>query len=147
MGERIYSWRSDECWSDFSRPEQAIQDMQDNGFMVVGNIFLTGTKRPLTPTRFFPDAADVLEHYDNNIYDNCGDYSEGNTGSDQVSEEAQAELTKLLNDWAENNLSLSFYEIDNEQEIELTQEMIDAFLANQPLPLPEFKTMEVIHES
>lgn len=139
MGERIYSWRSDECWSDFSRPEQAIQDMQDNGFMVAGYVFLTGTKRPLTPKQFFPDAADVLEHYDNNIYDNCGDYSEGNTGSDQVSEEAQAELTKLLNDWAENNLSLSFYEIDNEEEIELTQEMIDAFLANEPIPMPELK--------
>jgi hypothetical protein len=113
--------------------------MQDNGFMVAGYVFLTGTKRPLTPKQFFPDAADVLEHYDNNIYDNCGDYSEGNTGSDQVSEEAQAELTKLLNDWAENNLSLSFYEIDNEEEIELTQEMIDAFLAHEPIPMPELK--------
>ena len=139
MNERIYSWRSDECWDDYSRPEEAIQDMQDNGFMVAGNVFLTGTKRSLTPKRFFPDAADVLELYDNNIYDNCGDYSEGNTGSDQVSEEAQAELTKLLNDWAENNLSLSFYEIENEEGIELTREMIDAFLANEPIPMPELK--------
>lgn len=139
MGERIYSWRSDECWSDFSRPEQAIQDMQDNGFMVAGYVFLTGTKRPLTPKRFFPDAADVLEHYDNNIYDNCGEYADGNTGSDQVSEAAQTELTELLNDWAEKNLSLSFYEIENEEEIELTQEMINAFLAGEPIPMPELK--------
>ena len=37
------------------------------------------------------------------------------------------------------HLNITFWEIDHEEEIEVTQEMIDGFRANKPIPLPEFK--------
>ena len=57
----------------------------------------------------------------------------------RVRDEAKAELNNFLKAWAEKHLNVSFWEIDHDEEIAVTQEMIDAFHANQPIPLPKFK--------
>ncbi|MFI7826542.1 hypothetical protein ACFMJK_24980, partial [Acinetobacter baumannii] len=91
----------------------------------------------------FPDAEDVLERYDENVLDNHDwSYAEGNTGTDTLKDEAKAELDSFLKKWADTYLTVTFFEIDHEEEIEVTQEMIDAFYANAPIPLPEFKHKE-----
>ena len=138
--DRVFSYSGDENWSDYARPEEALQEMEDEDDLEVGNTFLTGIKRIPSPTQFTMDADEVLENYDIRIYDNySSDYTDSNTGSDGVSDEAKAELNNLLNAWAEKHLNITFWEIDHEEEIEVTQEMIDAFRANKPIPLPEFK--------
>ena len=142
MSNRIYSYRSEEDWSGYESPEEALQDMQDSDDLKVGNTFLTGIRRDLSPKSYFPDAGDLLDQYDGNIYDNCGEYASDNTGSDQVSDEAKKELNDFINKWVGENLILNCYEVDHEEEITLTQEMIDAFNANNPIPLPEFKFKE-----
>ena len=79
-------------------------------------------------------------NYDLRIYDNFpSDFTDGNTGSDSVGDEAKAELNNFLKAWAEKHLGVTFWEIDHDEEIAVTQEMIDAFHANQPIPLPKFK--------
>ena len=75
----------------------------------VGNTFLTGIKRIPSPTQFIMDADEVLENYDIRIYDNySSDYTDSNTGSDGVSDEAKAELNNLLNAWAEKTSKYNF---------------------------------------
>ena len=138
--DRVFSYSGDENWSDYARPEEALQEMEDEDDLEVGNTFLTGIKRIPSPTQFIMDADEVLENYDIRIYDNySSDYTDSNTGSDGVSDEAKAELNNLLNAWAEKHLNITFWEIDHEEEIKVTQEMIEAFRANKPIPLPEFK--------
>lgn len=142
MSNRIFSFKTDEDWSGYESPQEAMQDMADEDALESGNVFSTGIRRDLKPESYFPDADDVLERYDDNIYDNCGEYAHDNTGSDQVTEEAKKELNDFLKKWAGNHLSLSCYEVDHEEEITLTQEMIDAFHANEPIPLPKFSFKE-----
>ncbi|MDQ8942048.1 hypothetical protein [Acinetobacter soli] len=142
MSNRIFSYSDDEDWSGYDNPHEAIQDMKENDDLEVGNVFLTGIRRDLTPESYFPNADDLLEQYDGNIYDNCGEYAHDNTGSDQVTDEAKQELNDFLKSWASKHLSLSCYEVDHEEEITLTQEMIDAFHKDEPIPLPEFQYKE-----
>ena len=140
MTNRVFSYRGEDNWSDYENPAEALQDMEDDDVLEVGNTFLTGIKREPQPAQFIMDADEVLENYDLRIDDNYpGDFSDGNTGSDNVSDEAKAELNSFLNAWAEKYLNVTFWEIDHDEEITVTQEMIDAFHANQPIPLPKFK--------
>lgn len=138
--DRVFSYYGEDNWSDYENPAEALQDMEDDGVLEVGNTFLTGIKRIPSPTQFIMDADEVLENYDIRIYDNySSDYTDSNTSSNSVSDEAKAELNNFLNAWAENHLNITFWEIDHEEEIEVTQEMIDAFRANKPIPLPALK--------
>lgn len=140
MNNRIFSYSGEEDWSDYSDSRDALQDMDDQGDLEVGNTFLTGIKSTPTVSQYIMNADDFLEDYDCRIDDNFGgDYIEGNTGSDSVTAEAKAELNAFLTAWAEKNLAAMFFEVNQEQYIELTQEMIDAFHANEPIPLPELK--------
>ncbi|WP_407412106.1 hypothetical protein [Acinetobacter sp.] len=140
MNNRIFSYSGEENWSDYSDPRDALQDMDDQGDLEVGNTFLTGIKSTPTVSQYIMDADDLLEDYDRRIDDDFGgDFVEGNTGSEYVTAEAKAELNAFLTAWAEKNLAAMFFEVNHEQEIELTQEMIDAFHANEPIPLPELK--------
>ena len=146
MSERIFSFRGEDNWSDYSYPEEALQEMDDNDALEVGIIFRTGIKQSISSTRYFPDAEDVLERYDENVLDNHDwSYAEGNTGTDTLKDEAKAELDSFLKKWADTYLTVTFFEIDHEEEIEVTQEMINAFHANAPIPLPEFKHKEPSH--
>lgn len=147
MSNRIYSYSGDEFWSDYERPDEALQDMEDAGDLEVGNTFLTGIKNVPSPTRYMPNAEEILEKYDESIDCEHGcEYTDCNTGSDKVTDEAKVELNNFLNAWAEKHLNITFWEIDHEEEIEVTQEMIDAFHANLPIPMPEFKHKEVLDE-
>lgn len=138
--DRVFSYRGEDNWSDYENPAEALADMLDDDVLEVGNTFLTGIKRQPSPTQFIMDADEVLENYNLRIYDNySGDFTDGNTGSDSVGDEAKAELNNFLKTWAEKHLNVSFWEIDHDEEIAVTQEMIDAFHANQPIPLPKFK--------
>ena len=140
---RVFSFSGDESWSDYATPNEALADMLDDDSLEVGNTFLTGIKRIPSPTQFILDADEVLENYDCRIYDNYpSDYTDNNTGSDGVSDEAKAELNNFLNTWAEKHLNITFWEINHDEEITLTQDMIDAFHANKPIPLPELKHKE-----
>ena len=140
MNNRIFSYSGEENWSDYSDPRDALQDMDDQGDLEVGNTFLTGIKSTPNASQYIMDVDDLLENYDCRIDDNFGgDFVEGNTGSDSVSMEAKAELNAFLTAWAEKNLTITFFEVNHEQEIELTQEMIDAFHTNKPIPLPKLK--------
>lgn len=143
MSDRIFSYSGEENWSDYSDPRDALQDMDDQGDLEVGNTFLTGIKSIPTVSQYIMDADDLLEDYDLRINDNFGgDYIEGNTGLDSVTVEAKAELDAFLVAWSEKHLNITFFEINHEQKIELTQEMIDAFHANEPIPLPELKEQD-----
>ena len=138
--DRVFSYRGEDNWSDYENPAEALQDMEDDDVLEIGNTFLTGIKRQPSPTQFIMDADEVLENYDLRIYDNFpSDFTDGNTGSDSAGDEAKAELNNFLKAWAEKHLSVTFWEIDHDEEIAVTQEMIDAFHANQPIPLPKFK--------
>lgn len=138
--DRVFSYYGEDNWSDYEKPTEALKDMEDDNVLEVGNTFLTGIKRIPSPTQFIMDAGEVLENYDIRIYDNySSDYTDSNTGSNGVSDEAKAELANFLNAWAEKYLNITFWEIDHEEEIKVTQEMIDAFHANKPIPLPELK--------
>ena len=138
--DRVFSYRGEDNWSDYENPAEALQDMEDDDVLEIGNTFLTGIKRQTSPTQFIMDADEVLENYDLRIYDNFpSDFTDGNTGSDSVGDEAKAELNNFLKAWAEKPLGVTFWEIDHDEEIAVTQEMIDAFHANQPIPLPKFK--------
>ena len=138
--DRVFSYHGEDNWSDYENPAEALANMLDDDVLEVGNTFLTGIKRQPSPTQFIMDADEVLENYDLRIYDNyTGDFPDGNTGSDSVGDEAKAELNNFLKAWAEKHLNVSFWEIDHDEEIAVTQEMIDAFHANQPIPLPKFK--------
>lgn len=143
MSNRIFSFRTEEEWCDYETPSEALQDVDDQDELKVGSVIYTGIKKELSPQSFILDAEEVLEHYDNMIYDNCGEYAHENTGSDQVTDEAKEELNALLKQWADKHITLNFYEVEHEEEIEVTQEMIDAFKAGGPIPLPEFKHKEV----
>ena len=88
-------------------------------------------------------ADEVLERYDEAIDCEHGcEYTDCNTGSDKVTDEAKAELNNFLNAWAKKNLNITFWEIDHEEEIEVTQEMLDFFNAGLSIPMPEFKHKE-----
>lgn len=143
MSNRIYSYSGDEFWSDYNSPEEALQDMEDDGDLEVGNTFLTGIKNVPSPTRYIPDAEEILEKYDESIDCEHGcEYTDCNTGSDKVTDEAKKELNAFLKQWAGKHLDITFWEIDHEEEIKVTQEMIEAFHANLPIPMPEFKHKE-----
>lgn len=138
--DRVFSYRGEDNWSDYKNPAEALADMLDDDALEVGSTFLTGIKRKPSPTLFIMDADEILENYDQRIDDTYpGDFSNDNTGSDDVSSEAKAELNNFLEAWAEKYLNVTFWEIDHDEEISVTQEMIDAFHANEPIPLPKFK--------
>ena len=147
MSNRVFSYSGDECWSDYEGPNEALQDMKDQDDLEVGNTFLTGIKNVPSPTRYMINAVEILEKYDESIDCEHGcEYTDLNTGSDKVTDEAKVELNNFLNAWAEKHLSITFWEIDHEEEIKVTQEMIDAFNANLPIPMPEFQYKEQGHD-
>lgn len=144
MSERSYSY-SDEEWQNFGSIDEAMDyilecTLEENEDFEVGMIIQTGFTCEVDPVDYMPDAEDVLELYDTRI---CGhhnsDYAYDGTGYDCVDEEAQKELTDYLKIWAKKNIKVSFQEVKNDEEVEITQEMIDAFHAKQPIPMPEFK--------
>lgn len=138
--QRIFSYRGEENWSSYDNPTEALQDMEDDEALEVGKTFLTGIRTDPSPTRYFIDAEEALENYDNRIGDeHHWDYTEGNTGSDTVTKEAKKELDSYLKSWADRNLNITFFEIEHDEEITVTQEMIDAFHAGKDIPLPPFK--------
>lgn len=140
MSNRIFSFTGDDNWSSYETPNEALQEMKDDGSLEVGNTFLTGISRKPNPFQFMPDADEILENYENRIFDEHDwNYADGNTGADGLSESAKKELNDFLEFWADKHLVISFYEIDNDEEITVTQEMIDAFHAGEPIPLPEFQ--------
>lgn len=140
IANRVFSYLGEEEWSDYERPEEALQDMEDEGDLEVGNIFLTGGKNTPNPIRYMISANEILEKYEESIDCEHGcEYTDGNTGSDKVTDEAKKELNDFLNQWTTKHLHITFWEIDHEEEIAVTQEMIDAFHANKPIPLPGFK--------
>lgn len=144
MENRVYSYSGEENWADYEDPCEALQDMEDQGDLEVGNAFLTGIKNVPCSTRYMINADEVLERYDESIDCEHGcEYTDCNTGSDKVTDEAKKELNDFLKRWAKENLTITFWEIYHEEEIEVTQEMIDAFHANLPIPMPEFKHKEV----
>ena len=147
MSNRIFSFTGDDNWSSYETPNEALKEMFESGDLEVGNTFLTGISRKPEPFRFMPDADEILENYENRIFDEHDwSYAEGNTGADGLSESAKKELDDFLESWANKHLTISFYEIEHDEMIIVTQEMIDAFHANQPIPLPEFKFKEHSHD-
>lgn len=143
MKNRVYSCLGEENWSDYEDPCEALQDMEDQGDLEVGNTFLTGIKNIPCPTRYMISADEVLERYDEAIDCEHGcEYTDCNTGSLRVTDEAKKELNELLKQWAKKNLNITFWEIDHEEEIEVTQEMLDFFNAGLSIPMPEFKHKE-----
>lgn len=141
MSERSYSVNY-EYWDDIGTLEGVMEYLNEDGSLNVGDKFFTGFPFTPSPSDFIPTATSVVSDYNYNI-ENCGKYSpehtDGNTGSDMLSDEAKEKLTKILRDWADENMNITFYTVKNDEEIEITQEMIDAFHAKQPIPMPEFK--------
>lgn len=142
MSNRVFSYSGDESWSDYEGPSEALQDMEDQDDLEVGNTFLTGIKNVPTPIRYLINAEEILEKYDEAIDCEHGEYTDCNTGSDKVTDEAKAELNNFLETWARKHLDITFWEIDHEEEIKVTQEMIDAFHSCLEIPLPEFQYKE-----
>lgn len=147
MSNRIYSFSDEDNWSSYESPREAMEDMRDQDDLEVGNSFLTGIKRHPDPFRFLLDADEILESYEERICDEHDwSYAEGNTGIDNITVEAKKELDDFIKAWSEKHLKITFFEIDHDEKIEVTQEMIDAFHANEPIPMPEFKYKEQSHE-
>lgn len=148
MTNRVYSYTGDESWSDYESPRSALKDMFDYGDLEIGNTFLTGIKSIPGPTRYLINADEILEKYDETIDCEHGcDYTDCNTGSAEVTDDAKKELNDFLEKWAHKHLNITFWEIYHEEEIKVTQEMIDAFHANEPIPMPEFKYKEPKHDN
>lgn len=148
MTNRIYSYTGDESWSDYKSPQSALKDMFDCDDLEVGNTFLTGIKSIPSPTHYLINADEILEKYDESIDCEHGcDYTDCNTGSAEVTDDAKKELNDFLEKWAYKHLNITFWEIYHEEIIKVTQEMIDAFHANEPIPMPEFKYKEPDHDN
>lgn len=148
MTNRIYSFSGEDNWSAYDSPREAMQDMYDQDDLEVGNTFLTGIKRRPEPIQFLHDADEILESYEERICDEHDwSYAQGNTGVDDITDEAKKDLNDFLKAWSEKHLNITFYEIEHDEEVEVTQEMIDAFHANEPIPMPEFKYKEPDHDN
>ncbi|ENV14702.1 hypothetical protein F965_00048 [Acinetobacter schindleri NIPH 900] len=141
--ERIFSSTNDESWDDFTTPREAMEALDDNDNLDVGEFIYTGIKRYPSASNYITDADRILELYDENVYENNGEYADDNTGSDGVTDEAKKELTDFLNQWADKHLSITFWEIQYIENIQITQAMLDAYHAGTEILLPEFVHKDV----
>lgn len=85
----------------------------------VGDTVYFGTARP---PRFseFCDASDVIELITDRGNDFGGEYADG--FMDDVSDEAERELTKLLEEWMRANVTVNFFQISDVREYVLTED-------------------------
>ncbi|EHU2311194.1 hypothetical protein [Acinetobacter baumannii] len=140
--ERSFSC-SDEVWDVFYHPQEALSLLQENGDLEVGSSFFTGVTLVRKPSDFlYNHAAQLLENLDETLFDETGTDDEFYTSKQNYAKREQ--LSQLIGEWLDQNMegNLSFIELI--EEIEVTQEMIDAFHANAPIPLPEFKHKEEV---
>lgn len=147
MTNRIFSVYNldDGGWQD-ATIQEALQTLALDDCLVIGAAINTGIKEVPSPVRFMPNAREILERYDECCYENTGEWSQDNTGSDKVSGDAIKQLNELLHGWATNNLTITFFEVDHIENFDVTQEMIDAYRSEKDIPLPEFKYKEPSHD-
>lgn len=123
MNSQKFEDTSDECWGYSieeypemwtgmlpSREEaiaEALVELND-----VPVFYIHSGHRP-RPQRYFPDADDVLEIAMQSADDDAGDVAED---FPDVTDEAKAELDKLLSDWVEKRVTCSFWVSDGAPE-------------------------------
>lgn len=141
MTDRIFSASpTDEgYWDALDTVKEVFDVLEKNGTLTAGRSFSTGLKVWPKPSDYIMDADEILEHYDCQINDNEGEYADGCTGSDGVTDEAKAELNALLKQWANKNMEISFYRVEKDESIVISQAMINAYHAWQPIPMPKLK--------
>lgn len=120
----IYSRTLDE-WNAYSLNE-VLTLLQDDEQLQVGTVIYSCEPQYAEHSDFF-DAESVIYDADNRAY---GEYQEhAELYLEKVTDEAKAELQRLLIDWANRNVAEPlFYHCSNIQPVTVTQGMIDTFL-------------------
>lgn len=117
MADKVFS-RDEETfydeWSD-------VLDMLDSDDeLVPGAIIYEGEKVEKKPSDYAPDAGDIMEHLSGQAWDHAGEHADG-WPHDSMPKDKQAELEKLLHDWLNSNLNVTFWTVTNIRKLELTE--------------------------
>lgn len=117
MADKVYS-RDEETfydeWGD-------VLDMLDSdGDLVPGAIIYEGEKVEKKPSEYAPDAGDIMDHLSSQAWEHAGEHADG-WPHDSIPKAKQAELEKLLHDWLDANLNVTFWTVVTIRKVELTE--------------------------
>lgn len=123
----------------YSRDEETFYDelsdvldmLDSDGELEPGAIVYEGDKVERTPSSYAPDGSDLMEHMATQAYEHAGEHAEG-WPHDSMSAEKQKELEKLLHDWLDANLNVTFWTVTNVKRVELTAEQVQKYLGTAP---------------
>ncbi len=113
--ETVWSVDGDEfCYESL----HCLIDSNIGNFDVGDTVYFGTARKP--PLSNFCDASDVIELITDRGNDFGGEYADG--FMDDVSDEAERELTKLLEEWMEANVTVNFFRVFDVRKYVLTEE-------------------------
>lgn len=92
-------------------------DSPDDLCLDDGDTYYRGERQDIEPRKLIGDwcAAGVIEQMGEQLYDIVGEFAESGL---QISEQAQDQLQKMIEDWADKNATVSCYRVANVVELQ-----------------------------
>lgn len=108
----------------FESMAEILSDMNDDGDLVVGNIFWQAEAEEFKASEFF-SADSLIEDAQTQAYDHGGEWAED--FGDDISKEAKAELERLISEWADKHVSVRFWRCKDAKEVVVTEQMVSEY--------------------
>ena len=88
--------------------DESLQDLD----LEVGENYWFGEREDIKPSDIVSDFAvsEIIERMSENLFDLVGEYAEDRL---DVTDEAEADLLKIIKDWADKNAAISCYKVIN----------------------------------
>ncbi|WP_064748680.1 hypothetical protein [Lysobacter antibioticus] len=120
-----YAWSIDEERFDLGSFGEALDALESDGRLAVGQVIYYGETEQQAASSFVPTADQIIDCAADNAYDHAGEHSEG-FGND-VTPEAKAELNAFLSEWANKNMRVHFWLVRNVRKYIVTAEDVSAW--------------------
>lgn len=111
----------------FESLEEALTYLHDNDYLHAGRTIERGTATRFPPSHYF-NVDDIIDRLSNDATDECGEVAEFFPDLDKAE---IAELDALVSTWLDLHLRADFFPVTNTETVQITQAMIDEFLAGQ----------------
>jgi hypothetical protein len=118
--EYCYSVDKEDFNLDYDSVLEYITNNLEKDENPIGKIYWRGVATHPLPSKFAPDAGDIFETMRERAYDHYG--GEWVEDFPDCSREKQKELESLINNWCDENLDVTFYDVSNVEEMKITEE-------------------------
>ena len=118
---RCYSNDQENYYREFN---DVLNNMEIDGDIRVGMVYWVGDEVNPKPSNFF-SVDRLIEDMQERASDECGEWAEDYLTD--LPDEKIVELKTLVSNWINTNAKVSFFTVDNEKEMKLTQEDIDTY--------------------